>query len=156
METKNIGDRPENPKMKLEFFILGKDFTSAGEASRMIRYTLQHIGFDASFVRRIATAAYEAEMNIVIHADSGTLLANIAPDYVEIVAEDQGPGIADISQAMQEGYSTATAPIREMGFGTGMGLPNMKKCADEFHLASEVGQGTLVRMVLYNKHSPGP
>jgi len=151
MDNHNDGDKPENNKMKLEFFILGKDFTMAGEASSMIKYTLQHIGFCSAIVRRTAIATYEAEMNMVIHADSGTLQANITPEFVEIIAEDLGPGIADIPLAMQEGYSTAPDHIREMGFGAGMGLPNMKKCADEFFISSEVGKGTIVRMILYNK-----
>lgn len=134
----------------IEFDVTGMDFRSAGEGSSRIKRTLQEIGFDHVTVRRCAVCAYEAEMNIVIHAWRGTVRACITPDTVEIISEDQGPGIADTDLAMKEGYSTAPPHIREMGFGAGMGLPNMKKCSDEMTLTSEGGKGTKVRMVIRN------
>jgi serine/threonine-protein kinase RsbT len=147
----NSGQGNDLQRIELDFFIIGKDFTSAGEASSRIKYTLQHIGYNSGVIRRTAIAAYEAEMNVVIHADSGTMHASITPEQVEITVEDQGPGIPDIEMAMQEGYSTAPDHIRELGFGAGMGLPNIVKCSDEFYISTEVGKGTRVKMVLYNK-----
>ncbi|NPV69136.1 MAG: anti-sigma regulatory factor [Firmicutes bacterium] len=124
------------------------DFQSAGTGASRIKRTLQEIGLDHSIVRCCAVCAYEAEMNIVIHAWRGILRARISPEAVEIVAEDEGPGIRDIVLAMQEGYSTAPPHIREMGFGAGMGLPNMKRCSDEMSVESEPGIGTTVRMTI--------
>jgi len=124
---------------------------AAGDASSHIKSVLKKLGIAADVVRRAAVAAYEAEMNIVIHSLGGTLTIEIASDHMDIVAEDHGPGIADIDLAMQEGYSTAPDEIREMGFGAGMGLPNMKKCSDVFRISSEPGAGTSVLMRIYIK-----
>lgn len=135
----------------LDFTVKGMDFIAAGEAASRIKATLQQIGIGPEIVRKAVIAAYESELNIVIHAYRGTLRANISPVSIELVAEDEGPGIPDIPLAMQEGYSTAPQHIREMGFGAGMGLPNIKKCADKLDIQSEVGRGTRVKMTIFNK-----
>jgi len=133
------------------FEVAGMDFVNAGHASSQIKHMLQQIGVDSGIVRRVAIAAYEAEMNCVIHAGGGRITLDAGADSVEIVAEDNGPGIPDIEQAMVPGFSTASDEIREMGFGAGMGLPNMKSCSDILEIKSEPGVGTRVRMVFYNR-----
>lgn len=135
----------------LEYKLKGGDFEVAGEASSKIKRILQQIGVRSDVVRRIAISSYEAEMNVIIHAYSGVLKASIFPDRTELVIADEGPGIADINLAMQEGYSTAPDHIREMGFGAGMGLPNMLRCSDEFAIDSVAGAGTKIRIVI--RHS---
>lgn len=135
----------------LEFPIRGMDFLAAGEASSNIKHTLQLVGFAPAIIRKVAIAAYEAEMNIVIHGVEGVLMALINPQKIELTASDSGPGIPDIDLAMQEGYSTAPDNIREMGFGAGMGLPNIKNCADELSIESQLGQGTTLKVVIYNQ-----
>lgn len=132
--------------MSLSFPIAGGDFTQAGEASSKIKRTLQQIGIIPAVIRRVAVSTYEAEMNIVIHAWRGQLTLTIWPDHIEIVADDEGPGISNLELAMQEGYSTAPDRIRELGFGAGMGLPNMQRSADEMQVDTTVGQGTRVTM----------
>ncbi|MDR3565327.1 MAG: anti-sigma regulatory factor [Negativicutes bacterium] len=132
----------------LDFVLKGADFETAGEASSKIKRVLQQIGVPSDIIRRIAISSYEAEMNVIIHAYRGNVRADIFPDRTELEVEDEGPGIADIDQAMQEGFSTAPDHIREMGFGAGMGLPNMARCSDEFAIFSEVGTGTRIRMVV--------
>ena len=134
----------------LEYPIKGMDFLTAGEASSNIKHTLQLVGFAPNIIRKVAIAAYEAEMNIVIHGAQGILMALINPQKIELTAKDSGPGIPDIDLAMQEGFSTAPDNIREMGFGAGMGLPNIKNCADELNIESHIGQGTTLRIVIYN------
>ena len=104
------------------------------------------MGIDSSVVRRVAIAAYEAEMNVVMYAASGRMTLVVTPEVIAIDVDDEGPGIEDVSLAMQEGFSTATPEIREMGFGAGMGLPNIKKNSDEFEIQSEVGRGTRLRV----------
>lgn len=140
-----------NKKISLSFNVEGGNFLSAGEASIRLKHTLQQIGYPAPLIRRVAVAAYEAEMNIIIHAERGILKAEITPEAVTIWAEDKGPGIEDIGLAMQEGYSTAPNYIREMGFGAGMGLPNIKRCADIFEIESHVGVGTKIKIVVFNR-----
>lgn len=135
----------------LEYPIKGMDLLAAGEASSNIKHTLQRIGFSPAVIRKAAITAYEAEMNIVIHGSQGILKAVINPLKIEIIARDSGPGIPDIDLAMEEGYSTAPDHIREMGFGAGMGLPNIRNCADEFILESIVGKGTNLKAVIYNQ-----
>ncbi len=122
----------------------------AGEASSKIKRVLQQIGVRSDVVRRIAISSYEAEMNVIIHAYRGVLRAAIFPDRTELTIDDEGPGIADIDLAMQEGYSTAPDHIREMGFGAGMGLPNMLRCSDEFAIDSVAGEGTKIKIVIYH------
>lgn len=135
----------------LDFTLKGSDFELAGEASSKIKRVLQQIGIRSDIVRRIAISSYEAEMNVIIHAHNGTIRAAIFSDRTELSVDDEGPGITDIELAMQEGYSTAPDHIREMGFGAGMGLPNMRRCSDEFSIKSTVGRGTNIRMII--RHS---
>ncbi|MDL2289290.1 ATP-binding protein [Clostridia bacterium OttesenSCG-928-F22] len=128
------------------FTVKANDFVSAGEASSQIKKTLKQLGVTGDVLRRIAVASYEAEINLVIHTLGGQLHFEVSPPYVTIISKDVGPGIADVSLAMQEGYSTANEDVRMMGFGAGMGLPNMRRCADEFDIQSTVGKGTSVTM----------
>ena len=136
----------------LEYRIEGNDFMVAGAASNNIKNTLKMLGIPSDVCRRTAVITYEAEINLVIHGGGGILKAEITEDRVEILVEDEGPGIADIKKAMTEGYSTATEQAREMGFGAGMGLPNIKKNSDIFKIESEVGKGTTLNCtVFFNK-----
>lgn len=136
--------------IKLEFVLEAADFNSAGEASSKIKRTLQQLGVRPEIIRRIAISAYEAEMNVIIHAYRGVIKAGIFSDRTELIVDDEGPGIPDVGLAMQEGYSTAPDHIREMGFGAGMGLPNMVRCTDKFDIKSEKNVGTKVSMVIYH------
>jgi anti-sigma regulatory factor (Ser/Thr protein kinase) len=122
--------------------VTGGDFSSAGSVSTQIKSVLKEIGFDPGIVRRAAIACYEAEMNVVMYADRAVVRLSATPSTIRIQFEDEGQGIGDIRLAMQEGYSTATPQMREMGFGAGMGLPNIKKNSDEFNISSELGRGT--------------
>jgi serine/threonine-protein kinase RsbT len=122
------------------------DFARAGEASSAIKGMLRKLGIDADIVRRVAIAAYEAEMNMAIHSLGGELTLTMDPRHVRLIAEDMGPGIDDIELALSEGYSTASEKTRELGFGAGMGLPNMKKMSDDFAITSSPGEGTRVEM----------
>ncbi|MEW6244238.1 MAG: anti-sigma regulatory factor [Bacillota bacterium] len=147
----NVADRlvnPEDTSLCMKFHIRGMDFASGGEASARIRGVCVQLGLPASVTRRVAIVTYEAEMNIVIHAIRGTLQATITPEQVEIEAVDQGPGIPDIDRAMEEGFSTAPPSVREMGFGAGMGLPNIKAHSDALTIESVVGVGTRVHSVI--------
>ena len=128
--------------MQLSFEVESGDFTRAGYASSQVKKTLKLLNVDPSIVKRVVVALYEAEVNIVAHAYRGTITADIEPDRIELHLEDEGPGIPDIAQAMKRGYSTASAEVREMGFGAGMGLPNISENADSFHIESVVGKGT--------------
>ena len=132
--------------LERSFKVKGGDFSTAGEAASKIKKILVQLGLDSGKIRKTAIATYEAELNIVIHAYEGELKLYIDQSLVKIIAVDRGPGIADIELAMQEGYSTASEKARQMGFGAGMGLPNMKRCADRFAIKSEVGKGTMVEM----------
>ena len=132
----------------LNYNVDGENFTSAGEASVAVKKSLRQMGFPPDAIRRVSIAMYEGEINMVIHADGGQATVNIFPDKIKIVLADKGPGIADISLAMQEGYSTAPDNIRSLGFGAGMGLPNMKRYTDEMRIESEVGVGTTVYMTV--------
>ncbi len=132
-----------------EFSIVGGDFTNAGTVSTQIKSILKEIGFDPVIVRRAAISAYEAEMNVVMYANKGVVRLSATPKAIRIEVEDEGQGIEDIELAMQEGYSTATPEMREMGFGAGMGLPNIKKNADVFNISSEVGKGTKLEIVIF-------
>lgn len=135
--------------LELHYDVPGDDFTRAGEASSDVKHKLKKIGFAPDTIRRVAIAMYEGEINLVIHAGGGNVTVNIDPDKVTMVLEDQGPGIADIKKAMQAGYSTAPDNVRSLGFGAGMGLPNMEKYTDEMNIESTVGVGTVVTMVVY-------
>lgn len=134
----------------LEFVLKALQFDVAGEAASKTKRVLQQIGVRADVIRRIAISTYEGEMNTIIHSCGGSMRVVIFPDRTEITFIDQGPGIADTNLAMEEGYSTAPDYIREMGFGAGMGLPNMARCTDTFAIQSEVGVGTTIRMVVFH------
>ncbi|MCK4932288.1 MAG: ATP-binding protein [Candidatus Aminicenantes bacterium] len=129
------------------FEISGGDFSKAGTISTKIKEILQEIGIESSIIRRAAIASYEAEMNVVMYANSGSVILNITPEKLHLQLEDNGPGIEDIEKAMQEGFSTATDKMREMGFGAGMGLPNIKRNADRFEISSTPGEGTSLDIV---------
>ena len=132
-----------------KFEIAGGDFSKAGDISTQVKEILQEIGINSSIIRRAAIAAYEAEMNVVMYANKAELTLTITPEQLHIKLVDEGPGIKDIELAMQEGFSTATDEMREMGFGAGMGLPNIKKNADQFDISSELGKGTLVNIIIF-------
>jgi len=131
------------------FTIEGRNFFNAGKASTEIKSLLKQLGIDAMIIRRVAIATYEAEMNVVMYAQQAVLTFEVTPEAIRIVVDDRGPGIPNIDLAMQEGYSTATAEMREMGFGAGMGLPNIKKNADELKIESAVGKGTKLQMTIF-------
>lgn len=139
-----------NASLRYEFRIRGGDFTNAGDASSRVKRILQQIGAPSDIIRRVAIACYEAEMNVVIHAYSGSVTLNADLKRVRIVVTDKGPGIDDIELAMTPGFSTASDSIREMGFGAGMGLPNMKNCSSIMEITSQKGVGTIVRMEFEN------
>ncbi len=124
------------------YSILGRDFANAGKVSTQIKDMLKRLGVHPAVVRRVAIVSYEAEMNLVMYATRGKVLLNVSSEDITLRVDDEGPGIPDVNLAMQEGYSTATAEMREMGFGAGMGLPNIKRNADEFNISSEIGRGT--------------
>ena len=130
--------------IRLHFEVDGENFASAGAASEAVKMRLKQIGVDPAVVRKVSIAMYEGEINMVIHAHGGRAVAEIYPDHIGIWLKDSGPGIADIDLAMKAGYSTATENIRSLGFGAGMGLPNMKKYSDEMTIDSTVGVGTTV------------
>lgn len=133
------------PQITLEFKIGEKDFFVAGESASRVKKTLQQLGLKQEAIKRIAIIIYEAAMNVAIHGNHGMLKVHIDPEIVLIETNDEGPGIPDIDLAMKEGYSTASHEIREMGFGAGMGLPNIKNCSDHLHVESKVGEGTLLQ-----------
>lgn len=134
--------------MTLTFTVPGGDFNQAGRASGEVKKVLARLGVDPGIIKRAAVAMYEAELNMVIHAGGGTAVAEISPDRVVLTLEDSGPGIPDLDLAMKEGYSTAPEWIRELGFGAGMGLPNMRRNSDELSIDSAPGRGTRVTIVL--------
>ena len=132
--------------LTFRFNVDGESFTSAGQASVQVKKNLRQLGIDPETIRRVSIAMYEGEINMVIHANGGMADVIVAQDYIEIVLSDKGPGIVNIEQAMQEGYSTATENIRSLGFGAGMGLPNMKRYSDYMDIQSTVGVGTTITM----------
>lgn len=133
-------------ELVFKFNVDGKDFTSAGQASVQIKKNLRQLGIPTEIIRRVSIAMYEGEINMVIHAGGGNAEVKVMEDYIEIVLKDNGPGIENIDKAMQEGYSTAPDPIRSLGFGAGMGLPNMKRYSDYMNVKSTVGVGTTITM----------
>ena len=135
--------------LSLHYEVSGTDFTCAGEASGKIKKNLKELGFPANIVRNVAIAVYEGEINMVIHGGGGVIDVEISPDCISIVLADQGPGIPDVSLAMQEGYSTAPENVRQLGFGEGMGLPNIKKYTDEMIIETEVGKGTTIKLKVF-------
>lgn len=135
--------------IRLHYDVDGDDFTRAGEASAAVKKTLRQLGVDPNVIRKVAIALYEGEINMVIHAHGGGIDVEISPEKVSMVLADTGPGIPDIEQAMQEGWSTAPDEVRSLGFGAGMGLSNMKKNTDEMSIDSIVGIGTTVTMEVH-------
>ncbi len=132
--------------LSFHFDVDGEDFTSAGQASVQVKKNLRRLGLDPEIIRRVSIAMYEGEINMVIHAHGGQADITVSEDAITIVLADKGPGIPDISLAMQEGYSTATESVRSLGFGAGMGLPNMKRYTDEFNIDTVIGEGTTITM----------
>ncbi len=135
--------------MNFEFYVEGGNFIKAGTTSSQVKKILKQLNVDSKIIKRVVVALYEAEVNIVAHAWSGKALINISTDRIDLKLIDEGPGIPDIELAMQQGYSTASSEVREMGFGAGMGLPNIKNNCDELNITSEVGVGTVVQMAIY-------
>ena len=138
-------------EMKLHYEVKSDDFTLAGETSSKVKKTLNQLGFNPEIVRKVAIAMYEGEINMVIHANGGTIDVEIHPDKIVITMADTGPGIPDVELAMKEGFSTADNNVRELGFGAGMGLPNMKRYSDEMYVDTVVGVGTTVKLVINSK-----
>ena len=134
--------------LNFHFDIDGEDFSSAGEASVEMKKKLRQLGFPSDVIRRCSIAMYEGEINMVIHANGGNADVDVYPDKIVIVLEDHGPGIPNVELAMQEGYSTASEQIHNMGFGAGMGLPNMKRYTESLKIETKVGVGTKLTMVV--------
>ena len=134
--------------IKLHYDVDGQDFTLAGATSANVKKRLRQLGLPPEVIRRVAIAMYEAEINMVIHADGGYIDVEISPEKIHIVFADKGPGIPDIEKAMQEGYSTASNEIRELGFGAGMGLPNIKSNSDSMKIDTVIGEGTTIDLVI--------
>ena len=138
----------ENSLMTLKYHVSPTDFTRAGEASSDVKNKLKKLGVSPAIIRKVAIAMYEGEINMVIHANGGDITVDISPDQILMVLKDVGPGIADIEKAMQAGFSTASSNVRSLGFGAGMGLPNMKKNSDSLNIETVLGQGTTVTMTV--------
>ncbi len=126
----------------------GEDFSNAGEASSALKKSLKQMGFSPDIIRRVSIAMYEGEINMVIHADGGEITAEITGDAIRIILADKGPGIKDVELAMQEGYSTAPDEVRNLGFGAGMGLPNIKKYSDDLKIETQLGVGTTLTVLI--------
>ncbi len=141
-----LGQKTEGVFLGHELFIQGNDFANAGMVSTKVKSTLKKIGFDPKLVRRVAISTYEGEMNVVMHAERAKVKLSVTPKLIEVAIADEGKGIPDVEQAMQEGFTTATEEMRAMGFGSGMGLPNIKKNSDELEIKSEVGKGTTLKV----------
>jgi len=140
--------------MSFEYKVEGGDFTHAGYASSQVKKMLKQLGVDNNIIKRVVVCLYEAEVNIVAHAWHGVILINLDSERIDMKLTDEGPGIADISLAMQKGYSTASPQVREMGFGAGMGLPNISTNADRFEISSEPGVGTTLEIsILLNSRA---
>ncbi len=139
----------DDARFTLRYDIIGNDFDRAGESSSKLKKALKRMGIPPDILRRVAIATYEAEMNAVIYTDGGKLVVRVTPERIAVEVSDSGPGIEDIEKAMEPGFSTATDWVRELGFGAGMGLPNIKKCSDEMHLESTVGEGTQLRFSIH-------
>ena len=137
-----------NEAVKLHFQVDGDDFTSAGQASVQVKKNLRQLGLDPETIRRVSIAMYEGEINMVIHADGGEADVLVYEDRIVMILTDRGPGIADVEKAMQEGFSTAPDNVRTLGFGAGMGLPNMKRYTDDMKIESVVGEGTTITMTV--------
>jgi len=146
----------EQTSLILRYRVKGKDFKSGGKASSKLKRALTRLGASPEVIRRVAISAYEAEMNLIIHSDDGgELTAEVLPEMIRLTVTDEGPGIPDVQQAMSPGFSTAPNWIRELGFGAGMGLNNIKKCSDSMKLESKVGVGTELEIIIYMQLQPG-
>ena len=137
-----------NEAVRFHFVVDGEDFTSAGQASVQVKKNLRKLGIPPEIIRKISIAMYEGEINMVIHADGGEADVLVYEDRIVMILTDRGPGIADVEKAMQEGYSTAPDNVRSLGFGAGMGLPNMKRYTDDMKIESVVGEGTTITMTV--------
>ncbi len=137
--------------LKLHYDVRPDDFSVAGEASTNVKKVLKQLGFSPEIIRKVAVAMYECEINMVIHAEGGEIDVEISPQKIRMIHSDKGPGIKNIEKAMEKGYSTASESAREMGFGAGMGLPNMERYTDEMKITTEVGKGTVVDMTVLVK-----
>jgi anti-sigma regulatory factor (Ser/Thr protein kinase) len=144
-----MAEAEENIRFHDMFHIEGGNFTHAGAISSRVKNILKEAGFPGNIIRRTSIAAFEAEMNVICYANQGDLSLFITPDFLKVVVKDEGIGIPDVNLAMREGYSTADEKIRELGFGAGMGLSNIKKNTDEMTLTSESGQGTHLEFIIY-------
>lgn len=125
------------------------DFVRAGKASSDVKKILKQLDINPNIIKRIVVALFEAEINVVAHAEKGSVYANIDNEKIRITIQDEGPGIPDVELAMQEGFSTASQKVREMGFGAGMGLPNIKKNTDEFHIETKIGEGSKLELLVF-------
>lgn len=134
--------------INFHYIVDGDDFTSAGEASVNVKKKLRQLGVDPAIIRRVSIAMYEGEVNMVIHANGGFVDVNVYSDKIEIIISDEGPGIENVELAMQEGFSTAPDYVRSLGFGAGMGLPNMKSYTDEMRIETKIGVGTKITMIV--------
>ncbi|MBR5152200.1 MAG: ATP-binding protein [Clostridia bacterium] len=132
--------------MVFRYDVDGDDFTLAGEISSKVKKRLKQLGLPPETIRKVAIAMYEAEINMVIHANGGTITVEVSPETIHIIFADRGPGIPDIDKAMEEGFSTASHEVRELGFGAGMGLPNIKKNSDKMTIDTKVGEGTTIEL----------
>ena len=145
----SLGQKTEEILLNRELFIQGNDFANAGMVSTQVKSILKKIGFDPKLVRRVAISTYEGEMNVVMHAKKAKVNLSVTPSLIEVVIDDEGKGIPDVELAMQEGFTTATEEMRAMGFGSGMGLPNIKRNSDELNIESEVGKGTRLQIKFF-------
>ncbi len=154
-----MSDLPDSsgniPHLTLRFKVNDEDFIMAGEAASKTKKALQQLGLNQDIVKNVAIIVYEAAMNIVIHANHGEIQVVIVPSYVTVIARDEGGGIPDLDLAMQEGYSTAPDEVREMGFGAGMGLPNIKHCSDTMNIETRPGVGTTLKATIYLDRKDG-
>ncbi len=137
-----------NEAVRFHYLVDGEDFSSAGQASVQVKKNLRRLGIPPEIIRKISIAMYEGEINMVIHADGGEAEVLVYEDRIVMILTDRGPGIADVEKAMQEGYSTAPDNVRSLGFGAGMGLPNMKRYTDDMKIESVVGEGTTITMTV--------
>ena len=135
--------------LTFEYLVPGDDFTRAGEASSSVKNKLKMMGVDSTVIRKVSIAMYEGEINMVIHANGGTIKVLVSDDNIRIILADTGPGIPDVEKAMQQGYSTAPEEVRSLGFGAGMGLPKMKKYSDDMKIDTIIGSGTTVTMDIH-------
>jgi serine/threonine-protein kinase RsbT len=148
-EAKKLLKNLPQPVISNRYKINERDFVHSGNASSQIKLSLKKLGVDYNTLRRVAISAYEGEINVTAHSKGGYIQANIYTEFVHLILEDDGPGIPDIEQSMQEGYSTADDLVREMGFGAGLGLPNIKKNCDVLHITSEFGANTCLEILIF-------